>query len=173
MLKIVRRCEEKYGYKSGDHQRVIVEHIKDGRQHFHVMWCRVSLTTGKAVWPGHHWNKSKQVCREMEKELGLKTPLPRRVKKMWSATARAGRSSRYFGRYQTLQKSGGLKPIGLPKPPHYKPDEKSSEPFKPVASTKGWPPAAIIDWESWGSKDPERFFKLWSELSSGGFSPLG
>ncbi|MFY9288981.1 MAG: relaxase/mobilization nuclease domain-containing protein [Alphaproteobacteria bacterium] len=77
---IVERCEQRYGYKSGDHQRVIVEHIKDGRQHFHVMWNRVSLRTGKAVWPGHHWLKSKQVCREMEVELGLKRPISRTTK---------------------------------------------------------------------------------------------
>jgi hypothetical protein len=80
VLKIVERCEEKYGYKLDHHQRVIVEHIKDGRQHFHVMWNRVSLDTGKAVWPGHHWKKSKQAAREMERELGLKRPTPRRLR---------------------------------------------------------------------------------------------
>ena len=45
---------------------------------FHVMWCRVSLTTGRVVQAGEHWKKSKQVCREMERELGLKRPTPRR-----------------------------------------------------------------------------------------------
>jgi len=75
--KIIERCEQIYGYKSGDHQRVVVEHIKEGRQHFHVMWNRVSFATGKAVWPGHHWLKSKQAAREMEVELGLKRPVRR------------------------------------------------------------------------------------------------
>lgn len=78
--QIAERCEQVYGYVSGDHQRVIVEHIKDGRQHFHVMWNRVSIATGKAVWPGHHWLKSKQVSREMEVELGLKHPSLRKIK---------------------------------------------------------------------------------------------
>jgi hypothetical protein len=77
VLKICQRLEEKYGYRPGNHQRVIVEHIKDGRQHFHVMWHRVSLGTGRVVWPGHHWKKSKQTAREMEAELGLKRPQPR------------------------------------------------------------------------------------------------
>ena len=77
VLKIVERCEQKFGYKPGEHQRVIVEHIKDGRQHFHVMWNRVSLRTGRPVWPGHHWNKSRQAAREMEAELGLKAPVLR------------------------------------------------------------------------------------------------
>jgi len=102
VLKIVKRCEEKYGYKPNDHQRVIVEHIKDGRQHFHVIWNRVNLTTGKVIWPGQHWLKSKQAAREMERELGLKRPIPKRVKRMWAAIARSGRSSKYFGRYQTM-----------------------------------------------------------------------
>jgi hypothetical protein len=80
VLAIIDRCEQKYGYKLSHHQRVIVEHVKDGRQHFHVIWNRVSHITGKPVWPGEHWNKSKQICREMEKELGLKRPTPRRTK---------------------------------------------------------------------------------------------
>ncbi len=54
VMAIVQRCEEKYGYKMFHHQRVIVEHVKDGRQHFHVIWNRVSLMTARAVWPGAH-----------------------------------------------------------------------------------------------------------------------
>lgn len=78
VLRICTRLEEKYGYECGEHQRVIIEHVKDGRQHFHVMWNRVSLRTGRPAWPGHHWNKSKQAAREMEAELGLKRPSLRR-----------------------------------------------------------------------------------------------
>lgn len=103
VLAIVERCEEKYGYKMFHHQRVIVEHVKDGRQHFHVIWNRVSLVSGRAVWPGHHWLKSKEVCREMEKELGLQSPTPRQNRKPRAMTsggksrqrhAMAGRSGR-------------------------------------------------------------------------------
>lgn len=100
VLKIIERAEQKCGYKPGDHQRVIVEHIKDGRQHFHVMWNRVSMDTGKAVWPGHHWKKSKQVAREMEKELGLKRPTPRRFKRMFVKNIYAGIAYGQFRRYQ-------------------------------------------------------------------------
>lgn len=92
VLKIVERCEQKYGYAPNDHQRVIVEHIKDGRQHFHVMWNRVSLTTGKVVKSGEHWKKSKQAAREMEKELALKHPTPRRHRHGLSAPMTGGRS---------------------------------------------------------------------------------
>ena len=96
VLAIVDRCEEKYGYKQFHHQRVIVEHVKDGRQHFHVIWNRVSLVTGKPVWPGEHWNKSKQVCREMEKELGLMRPAPRRRKTVF---VKAHRRTKAKGSY--------------------------------------------------------------------------
>lgn len=100
VTQIVERCEQKYGYKPGEHQCVIVEHVKDGRQHFHVIWNRVNLETGKAVWPGQHWLKSKQVCREMEVELGLKRPMPKRVKRVFVSGKRGGRINRYSGRYR-------------------------------------------------------------------------
>jgi hypothetical protein len=102
VLKIVERCEQKYGYKPANHQRVIVEHIKDGRQHFHVIWNRVSLATGKAVWPGHHWKKSKQASREMEKELGLRRVVARRMMRARALAARTGRTSKIANRYQAL-----------------------------------------------------------------------
>jgi len=108
MLKIVERAEQKYGYKPNEHQRVIVEHILNGRQHFHVMWCRVSMATGKAVWPGEHWKKSKQVCREMEKELGLKRPVPRRVKRMLAIKPTLGK-----------KKSLVFLPMPNPAPPYW------------------------------------------------------
>ena len=132
VLKIVKRCEEKYGYKEGEHQRVIVEHIKDGRQHFHVMWCRVSLTTGKVIWPGQHWNKSKQAAREMEQELGLKRPIPKRVKRLFTTIARSGRSSKYFGRYQALNLGTIKSRVFLPRPTAYKPPQ----PFIPIRSNR-------------------------------------
>ena len=79
VLRICERLEERYGYAHGDHQRVIVEHIKDGRQHFHVMWNRVSLKTGKPHYPYMHKMQSKIVAREMEIELGLKRPCSRKA----------------------------------------------------------------------------------------------
>ncbi|MFY9287901.1 MAG: relaxase/mobilization nuclease domain-containing protein [Alphaproteobacteria bacterium] len=103
MLKIAERCEQKYGYQSGEHQRVIIEHIKDGRQHFHVVWNRVNLETRKVIWPGHHWRKSKQVAREMEVELGLGRMVPRRMKRARQVAYKSGRKPRVNGRYQNLR----------------------------------------------------------------------
>jgi ATP-dependent exoDNAse (exonuclease V) alpha subunit len=34
---------------------------------------------------------------------------------------------------------------------------------------KGWPEAAVIAWESWGSKNPPLFFRIWSELAPAGY----
>jgi hypothetical protein len=76
--RICERLEEKYGYRPGEHQRVIVEHVKEGRQHFHVIWNRVSLTTGKPHYPYMHKKQSKIAAREMERELGLKKPVSKR-----------------------------------------------------------------------------------------------
>jgi hypothetical protein len=103
VLRICDRLEERYGYRVGDHQRVIVEHVKDGRQHFHVMWHRVSLDSGHLIWPGHHWKKSKQTAREMERELGLRRPAPRRS----IPSARRTRSPRFRSRNQKERKSHG------------------------------------------------------------------
>jgi hypothetical protein len=86
VLRICQRLEEKYGYQRGAHQRVIVEHIKEGRQHFHVMWNRVSLATGKAHWPYMHKMQSKVTAREMEIELGLKVVASRKQPKIGSDT---------------------------------------------------------------------------------------
>jgi hypothetical protein len=78
VLRICEKLEEKYGYAHGEHQRVIVEHIKDGRQHFHVIWSRVSMVTGKPHYPYMHKKQSKIAARAIEAELGLKKPTPRR-----------------------------------------------------------------------------------------------
>jgi len=125
--KIVARCEEKYGYKQGEHQRVIVEHIKDGRQHFHVMWDRVSLKTGKAIWPGHHWNKSKQVCREMEKELGLKRPVLRRALRAKSAARTTSRVRQLSGRYNEISLASSIRPL-IPQRPFVYAKTSSEQP---------------------------------------------
>ena len=112
LLKIVERCEKKYGYKSGDHQRVIIEHIKNDRQHFHVVWNRVSLKTGHTIQPGDDWKKARYASREMEKELGLKRPVSRRMKRALAALAKNGRRRKILGRYDGLKPS--LVPVALP-----------------------------------------------------------
>ena len=196
VLAIVERCEEKYGYKMFHHQRVIVEHVKDGRQHFHVIWNRVSLVSGRAVWPGHHWLKSKEVCREMERELGLQSPTPRQNRKPRAMTSGGKSRQRHaavgrFGKIKTpvmatprrmtdssIRFTGGSRPTGA-KPPampkQLMPRIRTSKaenakpslaPSRPQAQAGGWPTAAILDWKTWGKKDPRAFFRKWPELAS-------
>ncbi len=66
------------------HNRTIVEHQKDGRQHFHVVFNILHPTTGKQArlqWTKKvEWNTS----RQLEQELGLKAPVPKgKAKKRW------------------------------------------------------------------------------------------
>jgi len=136
VLAIVARCEEKYGYGMFHHQRVIVEHIKDGRQHFHVIWNRVSLMTGRPVWPGEHWKKSKQVCREMEQELGLQRPTPRRAQ-----PAHGGRGTA-SGRYRSLSAGQSGK--------NWNPPLKiGSHPFVRPSPTKPYRPSPMPSFPAW------------------------
>jgi hypothetical protein len=65
---------EKQGYKRGHHQFVIVKHIeKDGSEHSHPVFCRISLVTGKPIWPGKHHINAKAAARDIEKKFGLKS----------------------------------------------------------------------------------------------------
>jgi len=47
-----------------------------------------------------------------------------------------------------------------------KSEQQRPTPFNPARPQSGWPPAAILDWEQWGKRNPRRFFALWPELSS-------
>ena len=170
LMKIVEHCEKIYGYPMFHHQRVIVEHIKDGRQHFHVVWNRVSLVTGRSVWPKKHWNKSKQICREMEKALGLKSPTPHMGGKR--PKVRLFTKTRRVQSYAIKQRSTpawAAQPILLHRPRIilFSPSPSAPQPviFQPDRPQRGWPAAAVLDWKVWGHRNPRRFFTLWYELS--------
>lgn len=66
------------------HQHVVVEHQKDGRQHFHVVFNVVNPHTGRRAHFAHpgrtHWRTS----RQLEQRLGLKPEQPRgRGYRLW------------------------------------------------------------------------------------------
>ena len=78
--QISRVCsllESKYGYQKGAHQKVVVEHFKKGRQHFHIAWSRVSLRSGRPHYPLMHQFFSFIAARQIEKEFHLDPPVPR------------------------------------------------------------------------------------------------
>lgn len=61
--------EEKLKFKG--HQRVVVEHVKGGRRHFHVIWNRVNSDTLKVVDITNNFKAHTDAARELEKRFGL------------------------------------------------------------------------------------------------------
>ncbi len=55
--------------------RVMVMHIKDGREHCHVVWSRVDAEAGKAIHMAFDHQKLMMVTREFARDHGLKLPL--------------------------------------------------------------------------------------------------
>ena len=53
------------------HQRVVVEHEKDGRVHRHVMWNRVDADTLRVADIGGNYYTHERTARELEERLGL------------------------------------------------------------------------------------------------------
>ena len=58
------------------HQRVVVEHIKEGRQHYHVIWNRVDVDNLRVADMGGNYYSHERTARELEQRFGLE-PTPR------------------------------------------------------------------------------------------------
>ena len=54
--------------------RAIVFHVKNGREHCHVVWSRIDARTMKAVHLSHDRMKLRALSRELAREFGLKLP---------------------------------------------------------------------------------------------------
>jgi hypothetical protein len=50
--------------------RAIVEHVKEGRQHIHVVWSRIDLEAMKAISDSHNYRTHEIVARSLEQEFG-------------------------------------------------------------------------------------------------------
>ena len=50
--------------------RAIVEHVKEGRQHIHVVWSRIDLEAMKAIPDSHNYRTHEIVARSLEQEFG-------------------------------------------------------------------------------------------------------
>ena len=58
-----------------DHQRVVVEHVKAGRQHYHVIWNRVDVDTMRVRDMGGNYFTHERTARQLEEKFGLeRTP---------------------------------------------------------------------------------------------------
>jgi hypothetical protein len=68
-LEVADRIEKRLGFKG--QPRAIVFHIKNGEEHMHIAWDRIDTEKERAIDPGLFKLKLKEVCRELEKEMGL------------------------------------------------------------------------------------------------------
>ena len=68
-MQAIDRVEDKMGFK--DHPRVIYEHVKEGRQHFHVLWSRVDPETATIRDIKGDRLKLRDIANELEREYGL------------------------------------------------------------------------------------------------------
>jgi hypothetical protein len=48
----------------------MVQHIKHGRQHTHIVWSRIDVETGRAIPDSHNYRKHEEVSRELERVFG-------------------------------------------------------------------------------------------------------
>ncbi len=67
--KIADRIERQLGFQ--EQPRAIVFHQKGGQEHMHLVFSRIDADTMHAIDPGLYKRKLKEVCRKLEKEMGL------------------------------------------------------------------------------------------------------
>jgi len=46
----------------------VVEHVKHGRQHTHIVWSRIDNQTGRAIPDSHNYRKHELVSRDLERD---------------------------------------------------------------------------------------------------------
>ncbi|MNZ11883.1 Relaxase/Mobilization nuclease domain protein [compost metagenome] len=71
-MDYIRRTEEVLGL--GDQPRAVVFHIKDGREHCHVVWSRIDADHQKAVHLAFDRDKLMRVTRGFARDHGLALP---------------------------------------------------------------------------------------------------
>ena len=71
-LDYIARAEEKLGLK--DQPRAVVFHIKEGREHCHVIWSRIDTDHEKAVHMAFDRDKLMMVTRQFAKDHNLELP---------------------------------------------------------------------------------------------------
>jgi hypothetical protein len=64
----IDRLEQRLGLDG--QPRAVVEHVKEGRQHMHVVWLRIDAATGTAIPDSHNYRKHEEVARALELEFG-------------------------------------------------------------------------------------------------------
>lgn len=67
-VQAIERLEEEL--KLEGHQRAVVMHVKNGREHCHVVWNRVDSEHMRTVEMNWNYAKHEAVSRELEREFG-------------------------------------------------------------------------------------------------------
>lgn len=68
----IDRAEERLGLAGQG--RIVTFHIKDGREHCHVVWSRIDMVKGKAIHQAFDHEKLMLVARQFAREQGLELP---------------------------------------------------------------------------------------------------
>jgi hypothetical protein len=50
--------------------RAVVAHVKEGREHFHIVWSRIDTDTMRTISDSHNYRRHEIVARELEREFG-------------------------------------------------------------------------------------------------------
>jgi hypothetical protein len=50
--------------------RAVMQHVKDGREHLHVVWSRIDLDRMAAISDSHNYRKHEDVARQLERDFG-------------------------------------------------------------------------------------------------------
>ncbi len=66
--RAVDALEEKLGLQG--QPRAVVQHVKEGREHTHVVWSRIDLDHMRAIPYSHNYRKHEEVSRALEREFG-------------------------------------------------------------------------------------------------------
>jgi hypothetical protein len=69
-LYVADRFESKLGF-DGQPRAIAFHHYDDGTTHMHMAWSRIDTENERAIDPGLYKNKMKELCRDLEVELGL------------------------------------------------------------------------------------------------------
>jgi Relaxase/Mobilisation nuclease domain. len=66
--RAVDALEAKLGFTG--QPRALVQHVKEGREHVHVVWSRIDLERNRAIPDSHNFRKHEEVARALEREFG-------------------------------------------------------------------------------------------------------
>jgi hypothetical protein len=64
----IERLESELGLTG--QPRAVVAHVKDGREHMHIVWSRIDLEHRRAIRMDHNFRKHESVARDLEREFG-------------------------------------------------------------------------------------------------------